>query len=323
MSGISTLARLVVERALLGLVTLFVVSVITFSAVQFLPGDIAEQTLGQGATPETVAAFRERLGLNQSPVASYLTWLGNIVTGDFGVSILSGDPIASLLFERFGNSVFLALYAALLATPLAIVLAIMAAALHDTAFDKLLNGIALSTVSTPEFFVAYIVILVLAVQVPVFPPISTLAAGAGIAEMLWRAFLPALVLALGVGAYIMRMTRAAIVDVANRPFIEMAELKGLSKIRIILRHILPNAAAPIINIVALNLAYLLTGVVVVEVVFAYPGLGQILVDAVTQRDVTVVQASCLVFAATYIIVNSIADILTIILNPRLADRTGK
>lgn len=323
MSRVAILARLVTERAMLGLLTLFVVSIITFSAVQFLPGDIAEQTLGQGATPETVAAFRERLGLNQSPVASYFTWLGNIVTGDFGVSILSGDPIAGLLFERFGHSVFLALYAALLATPLALVMAIIAAALHDTVFDKLLNGIALSTVSTPEFFVAYIIILLLAVQVPIFPPISTLTAGAGLTEMLWRAFLPALVLALGVGAYIMRMTRAAIVDVANRPFIEMAELKGLSRIRIILRHILPNAAAPIINIIALNLAYLLTGVVVVEVVFAYPGLGQILVDAVTQRDVTVVQGSCLVFAATYIIVNSIADILTIVLNPRLIDEAGK
>lgn len=312
--------KMVFQRLGLGVVTLFVVSVIIFSAVELLPGDLAQEVLGQAATPETVKAFRLELGLDKPPVERYLDWLGGVMSGDFGRSLANQREISELISVRFVNTLLLASYAAVIAVPLSIVLGLLAALYRNSWFDRLINILTLSSISFPEFFVAYILILFLAVKSLVFPAIANISDGMGLGDFLYQTFLPALTLTLVVTAHMMRMTRAAIINLLAAPYIEMARLKGMSQARVIVRHALPNALAPIINVIALNLAYLVTGVVLVEVVFVYPGLGQLLVDSVAKRDVTVVQASCLVFAAVYILLNLLADVLSIATNPRLMHR---
>ncbi|MCV6602547.1 MAG: ABC transporter permease [Cohaesibacter sp.] len=314
------LARMVLQRLGLGLVTLFVVSIIIFSAVELLPGDITQQILGQAATPETVAAFRKELGLDRPPVERYFDWLGGVMTGDFGKSLANQREISDLIGGRFGNTLFLAGYAAVIAIPLSVMLGLLAALYRNSFFDRFINMATLSSISFPEFFVAYILIVFLAVRAQMFPAISSLNDDMTLLDMFYRAFLPALTLTLVVTAHMMRMTRAAIINLLASPYIEMARLKGMSQARVIVKHALPNALAPIINVIALNLAYLVTGVVLVEVVFVYPGLGQLLVDSVANRDITVVQASCLIFAGVYILLNLLADILSIATNPRLMHR---
>jgi peptide/nickel transport system permease protein len=205
----------------------------------------------------------------------------------------------------------------MIAVPISITLGILAALYRNSLFDRAVNIATLSSISSPEFFLAYILILVLAVLNPVFPSLSNVYDGMPLGEKLNRTMLPALTLTLVVTAHMMRMTRAAIINLLASPYIEMARLKGISPMRVIVRHALPNALAPIINVIALNLAYLITGVVVVEVVFVYPGIGQLFVDSVKIRDIPVVQACCLIFAAAYILLNLMADILSILSNPRL------
>lgn len=309
--------QLVLKRLGLGLITLFVVSILIFFAVELLPGDIAQAVLGQGATPETVAALREKLGLNDPAIFRYLDWLSGAVTGDFGVSLVSGERVSSAIAVRFRNTLFLAAYAAVIAVPISIILGIIVALLRNTLFDRVANVLTLTSISSPEFFLGYILILYLAVKTNYFPAISSLSSDMSFAELLHRTFLPALTLVLVVTAHMMRMTRAAIINLLASPYIEMARLKGVPPWKVIVRHALPNAWAPIINVVALNLAYLITGVVLVEVVFVYPGIGQYLVDAVAKRDFPVVQACCLIFAATFILLNLAADVGAILTNPRL------
>ena len=311
------IARLVLRRLALGLATLLVVSLLIYFAVELLPGDIAEAVLGRGATEETVAALRAELGLDRPAPVRYLEWLGGVVTGDLGTSLISGDRVSEAIAWRLGNTLFLALYAAVIAVPFAIALGVLVALWRDTVFDRLANVLTLVSISSPEFFLGYVLILLLAVKARAFPAIATLDGDMGLAALLHRTFLPALTLVLVVTAHMMRMTRAAIINLLAQPYIEMARLKGLPPWRVIVRHALPNAWAPIINVVALNLAYLVTGVVLVEVVFVYPGIGQLLVDAVSKRDFPVVQACCLIFAATFILLNLAADVGSILSNPRL------
>lgn len=308
---------MVAQRLALGLLTLFVVSLIIFLSVELLPGDLAQEILGQGATPETVEAFRRQLGLDLPAHVRYLDWLGGILQGDFGRSLANQREISDLIVGRLGNTLFLAGMAALISVPLALALGIMAALYRNSVFDRAVNIFALSSVSFPEFFIAYVLILFLAVQVGWFPSISNIGPSTEFFDRVYRTILPALTLTLVVMAHMMRMTRAAIINLLASPYIEMARLKGLSPRRVILRHALPNALSPIINVVALNLAYLVVGVVVVEVVFVYPGLGQLMVDSVSKRDITVVQACSLIFAATYVLLNLTADVLSIVSNPRL------
>lgn len=313
----NSILSLIVKRLLLGLVTLWVVTLIIFAAIELLPGDIATEMLGQAANEETIAAFRERFDLNRPLHERYISWLGGAVTGDFGISLANQRPIAELLGERTANTFFLAGYAAAISVPIAVISGMLAALYNGSVFDRMLSTSTLAAISFPEFFIAYILILVFSVGLSWFPSLANVDADTQLGERLYRTFLPAMTLTLIVLAYMMRMTRAAILNLLAMPYIEMAHLKGMKKWRVIAVHALPNALAPIINVIALNLAYLIVGVVLVEVVFVYPGLGQSLVDAVSNRDVTVVQAACLIFAATYIILNLIADILSIISNPRL------
>jgi peptide/nickel transport system permease protein len=311
------IAKMVAQRLALGLLTLFVVSIIISVGVELLPGDLAEAILGQGATPETVAAFRREVGLDVPAPVRYVNWLTGILHGDFGTSLATKREISELIGVRFKNTLFLAALAAAIAVPLAVTLGVLAALYRNSIYDRLVNIVTLTAISSPEFFLAYILILFLAVKASIFPGISNVSPDLGFWEHVYRIILPALVLTLVVVAHMMRMTRAAIINLLAIPYIEMAMLKGIKRGRIITHHALPNALSPVINVIVINLAYLVAGVVVVEVVFVYPGLGQLFVDSVSKRDIPVVQASCLIFAATYILLNLTADILSIVSNPRL------
>lgn len=312
----SSVWTMIAKRLGLGLLTLWAVSVVIFTAVEMLPGDLAQNILGQAATDETVAAFRAELGLDRPAVVRYFDWLGGMVQGDWGTSLANGREISELVGGRFANTMILAIYAAVLSIPFAIILGLLSALLRNTIFDRGANVAALTAVSFPEFFWAYLLIVWFA-QTGWFPSIADVRPEMTWGETLYRLFLPALTLTMVVTAHMMRMTRAAIVNVLASPYVEMARLKGVPPWKVITRHALPNALAPIINVVALNLAYLITGVVVVEVVFVYPGLGQLLVDSVSKRDVTVVQASSLIFAMAYILLNLTADVLSTLSNPRI------
>jgi peptide/nickel transport system permease protein len=308
---------MVAQRLALGLITLFVVSLIIFLGVELLPGDLAEALLGQSATPETVAMLRKELMLDLPAHERYFEWLFGVFQGDMGRSLANQRDIAELIGGRLANTLFLALVAAVISVPIALTLGVLAALYRNSLFDRAINIITLSSISFPEFFIAYILILFFAVQAGLFPGISNVSDDLGFWERVYRTTLPALTLTLVVVAHMMRMTRAALINLLASPYIEMAHLKGLKRSRIIVKHALPNALAPIINVVVINLAYLVVGVVVVEVVFVYPGLGQLLVDSVSKRDIPVVQASALIFAATYILLNLTADVLSIMTNPRL------
>ena len=311
------LLALIAKRLGLGFVTLLVVSIIIFGAVELLPGDLAEQILGQAATPETVKAMREELGLDRAAPVRYFEWLTGALQGDFGTSLANKRSVAEQLGPRFTNTLFLAAVAAAFSIPISIVLGVLAALYRESVFDRIANVSTLTSISSPEFFLGYILILFLSVQNPWFPSISSVSPDMAFGERVFVTLLPAITLTLVVIAHMMRMTRAAIIALLASPYIEMARLKGEPRWKVIAVHALPNALAPIINVVALNLAYLITGVVLVEIVFVYPGVGQLLVDSVTKRDFPVVQACCLVFAATYILLNLIADVGVILSNPRL------
>jgi len=317
----NNISSMIAKRMGLGFATIIVISVLIFLGVEALPGDLAEAILGQQATPETVEAFRKELKLDLPPHVRYFSWLGDFLRGDFGNSLANGRPIAGLIGWRLSNTLFLAASTAVVAVPLAILLGMLAALYRDTWFDRLVSVSTLSAVSLPEFFVAYVLIAVLSVRLGLFPSISSISDEMSLGEKIHGIMLPCLTLTLVSLAHIMRMTRATIINVLNSPFIEMARLKGIRQSRIIIRHAFPNALSPIINVVVLNLAYLVVGVVVVEVVFVYPGLGQLLVDSVSKRDIPVVQASGLIFACTYVFLNLLADVLAIIANPRLRSET--
>ena len=317
--------KTVLERLALGLATLFVVSVIIFSSIELLPGDFGQAILGQSATEETVAAFRQELGLDRPAYVRYFEWVGGAIQGDLGTSFsgrnVSGTDrsraVVDLIAPRLWNTLFLAGLTAAIALPIALFLGITTALYRNSVYDRSINTATLTTISFPEFFVAYILILLLSSLYPVFPSLANVDDTTPLAERIYRTALPALTLTLVIVAHMMRMTRAAIINLLASPYIQMARLSGASQTEVILKHALPNAWAPIATVIAFNLAYLVVGVVVVEVVFVYPGVGQLMVDAVTSRDIPVVQGCALIFAMTYILLNLIADIIGIVTNPRL------
>ena len=311
------LVIVVAQRLGLGVVVLVAVSLIIFLGVELLPGDLCQEIQGQSATEETVAACRAELGLDLPAHTRYLNWLSNITRGDFGKSLANQREISELIGVRLSNTLFLAVVAAVISVPLALILGILAALYRNTWYDRTINVVTLSSISTPEFFVAYILILVFSVNLGWFPSLSNVSPDTAFWDRVYRVILPAMTLVLVVVAHMMRMTRASLINLLASPYIEMANLKGMSRSRIILHHALPNAWAPIVNVIVINLAYLIVGVVVVEVVFVYPGLGQLIVDSVRTRDIPVVQACSMIFAATYVVLNLTADILSIVTNPRL------
>lgn len=309
--------RLLAQRAALGLLTLLAVSALLFFGTNLLPGDVASALLGQQATPEALHNIRAALGLDQPAWLRYLHWLGGAVHGDFGTSLATARPVSAQVLPRLGNTLLLASLAALVSVPLAVGLGLLSAMREGGLLDRLVGLLSLVTISVPEFFVGYVLTLVFAVQLGWLPSLAIMRGGMSFAEHLAAMALPVATLVIVVLAHMLRMTRSAILSVMSAPYIEMAFLKGLPRGTVVLRHALPNAAAPIIAVVALNLGYLVVGVVVVEAVFVYPGAGQLMVDAVSKRDLPVVQACGLVFAATYVGLNTLADMLAIVVNPRL------
>lgn len=314
----SPVVKLLVQRVALGLFLLFLVSVLIFTGTIVLPGDVAQSVLGQSATPEALANLRAELGLNDPPIQRYFAWLGGVVQGDLGTALTSGQDIAEAIGKRLGNTLFLAFWSAVIAVPLAIFLGLLAVRYRDRWPDKLISAVTLASISVPEFLIGYILMFFIGVKLRLFPPTAiSYRPDADLLTKLDAIALPVAVLTLVVLAHMMRMTRAAILNVMQSAYIETAELKGLRMFTIIWRHAFPNSIAPVVNVVMLNLAYLVVGVVVVEVVFVYPGMGGYLVDHVSKRDVPVVQACGLMFAAVYIGLNMVADIVSILANPRL------
>jgi peptide/nickel transport system permease protein len=309
--------QLILKRIALGILTLLLVSALIFAGTQLLPGDVAQAILGQNATPQSLAALRQDLGLDLPAWQRYVNWLSGFLTGDLGMSLANRQPVADLLWPRFGNTMALAAYAALVSVPIAVLLGLAAAVRRGSLFDRGINIVALAFVSLPEYFLGLLLILFLSVQFNLLPSLADTYSGMSFADWLRATTLPALTLVLVTVAQMMRMTRTAVLSVMDQAYIETAFLKGLRTKRVVLRHALPNAAAPIVNVVAFNIAYLITGVVLVEAIFNYNGLGRFMVDAVAKRDLPLVQAAAMVFGAAYVILNSIADIVAIALNPRL------
>jgi peptide/nickel transport system permease protein len=308
----------VVRRTLLGLFTLFLVSLIVFAATQALPGDPARAILGRSATPQALAALRQQLHLGQPVVQQYTHWLGGILTGDLGHSLAAGEPVTTLIGKRVENSAFLMLLAALVSVPLSIILGSVAARRRDTPFDHATSLALLALAALPEFVIAIALVVLFATTVfHALPAVSLIPPEDPPWKHLNELVLPVTALVLAVSPYIARITRASMVEVLESDYVEMARLKGLREESVLWRHALPNAIAPAIQVIALNLAYLAGGIVVVEFVFGYPGIGGAFVDAVANRDLPVVQALAILIAGTYVLLNLLADVATILVIPRL------
>ncbi|MGV0908764.1 ABC transporter permease [Martelella sp. FOR1707] len=313
----SVLARTILVRFIAGILMLAIISAVIFFAVDLLPGDVARAVLGNSASTEALEAFRVKMGMDQPSVIRFGNWVWGVFQGDLGTSITTQEPVTKVISFRLMNTLALAGMAALISVPIALFLGIGAALRHGKAFDRIASLVTLGAISMPEFFVAYTLVALFALHWPIFLPISTFGYGSTFLEDVWVLVLPSITLAFAVVAHMMRMIRAAIIDVLDQPYMAMAELKGVPLRVRILRHALPNAIAPIINVIVVNLAYLIVGVVVVEVIFVYPGLGQLLIDSVTQRDLPIVQAGGLIFAGLYLFLNTVADVVAIAFNPRL------
>ena len=308
----------VVRRALLGLLTLFLVSVIVFAATQALPSDPARAILGRSATPDALKALRQQLHLGQPIVRQYAHWLGGVLTGDLGHSLAADQPVTTVIGKRVENSAFLMLLAALFSVPLSIFLGSVAARRRDKPFDYATSIVLLALAALPEFVIG--IALVVLFGTTVFhwlPAVSLIPPQDAPWQHLKELVLPTATLVLAVCPYIARITRASMVEVLESDYVEMARLKGLAERSVLWRHALPNAIAPAIQVIALNLAYLAGGIVVVEFVFGYPGIGGAFVDSVANRDLPVVQALALLIAAAYVLLNLLADVATILIIPRL------
>jgi len=309
--------RLLLQRLGLAVLSLLLVSVVVFTITAVLPGDAAEELLGQDATPETLAALRTQMGLDQPLAMRYLHWLGGLVTGDPGRSLVSDAPVMELIGNRLPNSLLLAAVTASIGVPLALLLGTLAAVFRGSWLDRLLNSGAVALVSVPEFLIATIAVLVLSVQLGWLPALSYASDIDSFSGALRVFVMPVLTLCCVIVAQMMRMTRAALADQLDAPYIEMARLKGVRPVRLVLGHALPNAIGPIANAVALSTSYLLGGVIVIETIFYYPGVAKLMVDGVSQRDIPLVQTCTMIFCAGYLLLVMIADMIGILANPRL------
>ncbi len=305
------------RRLLLVALVMAIVSVLIFGVVQILPGDVAVMILGTSATPEDLAALRVKLGLDRPAPLRYLDWIGGTVRGDWGTSLLYQVPVRPLVLERLGKSAVLAILALAVAVPLAIGLGVVSALRRNRFLDQAVGLVTLVAVSLPEFISGTVLILVLAFRFPIFPPSSLIDPRVSLWSAAPSLVLPTLTLVLALLAHMTRMTRASMIEVLEKPYIRAARLKGLRLRLVILRHALRNALLPTVGIVAINVGFLIGGIVVVESVFAYPGLGRLMVDAVNHRDVPVIQMAALLIAVTYALANLAADLFYAYLDPRI------
>ena len=309
---------LIAQRLGIGIVTIFAVSVIIFLGTKVLPGDAAQIRMGMEATPENIAALRARLGLDLPLWQQYGSWLVNFVQGDLGISLAGDVPVASLVADRYQNTVIVTLFTAMIGVPISLTLGILAAMFPGTLYDRVLTLVSVTLVAAPEFFTATLLVLVfvLALGMGKAVVIGSIE-GMNAFELIGHFALPIAALCFVIASQMIRMSRAAVLNVMSSPYIEMAILKGVPRRRIITRHALLNAIGPIANVVAINLAYLVTGVIVIEVFFAYPGLATLIVQGVQTRDYIVVQGLGMMFCSTYVVLLLIADIVAIVSNPRL------
>ena len=314
----SYIVRTIIRRTLLGLLTLFLVSIVVFAATQLLPGDAARAVLGRDATPQRLAAFRREFHLNESLVSQYWAWLSGILRGDTGTSLANGLPVWSSIQPRIVNSLYLMVVVGLVGVPLSLGLGIWAALRRDKLFDHATSTVTLAAAALPEFVVAIALIILFAtVVLQVLPPVSLVAPGTSVWSEPDVLVLPVATLTIAVVPYIYRMTRGTMIEVLESEYIEMARLKGTPRRALLLRHALPNALAPTVQAIALTFAYLAGGVVVVEYVFGYPGIGQGLVNAVSARDLPTIQLIVLLLAGFYVVVNILADVIAIMVTPKL------
>jgi peptide/nickel transport system permease protein len=313
----STIARLVASRLALGVLTLLIVSVVVFFLTSLLPGDAVQEQLGQEATPEAVAALRALLGLDQPVHLRYLSWLGGLITGNPGVSLVNGMAVDDMIASRLPNTLRLAAVTALVSVPLALTIGILSAMYRGSIFDRYSNMLAVFAVSVPEFLIATIAVLIFAVKLGWLSALSRNVEVETLGELVRVYALPVLTLCCVLTAQMARMTRAALIDQLSAPYVEMAILKGARPIRVVLRHALPNAIGPIANAVALSLSYLLGGVVIVESIFNYPGIATLMVNGVVTRDMPLVQACVMLFCLGFLVLVLLADLCAILSNPRL------
>ncbi|PSH62700.1 ABC transporter permease [Phyllobacterium sophorae] len=308
---------LVMSRLLITAITLVIVSFAVFFATMMLPGDTATILLGQAATPEAVAGLRTAMHLDEPAVIRFIRWFGGLLTGDLGTSYANDMPIADLIAGRFINTLKLAGVTALFSVPIALTLGITAAMMRGSLYDRIVTVLTIGVISVPEFMVATSAVLLFAVYLKWLPALSFANEVHSITDLLRVYAMPVVTLTFVVSAQMIRMTRAAVVETLNTPYVEMALLKGASRKRIVLKHALPNALGPIVNAVALSLSYLLGGVIIVETIFNYPGIAKLMVDAVATRDLPLIQSCAMIFCVGYLILITLADILAILSNPRL------
>ena len=314
--------RLIARRLLLSVLTLLIVSLVIFAGVELLPGDLATAFLGREATPTRLVSLRAELGLDKPATERYLNWLGNIFQGDLGMSLARNKPIGELIGLRMRNTLLLGLTAGLIGLPLALVLGIIAGLTRDRVPDLWISTISLIFMTLPEFVTATLLILLFAIAWPIFPAVTIVPPDSPIKELLPNIALPVITLTFVMVAHNLRMVRTNVIDVMTSEYIQMATLKGVPRARVVLRHALPNALLPTINLVALYVAWLVGGVVIIEQVFNYPGIGTLMIQAVHDRDIPLVQAIVLVIAGAYVVLNMGADLLVMMLDPRLRSMRG-
>ena len=314
MSGIAILLGRRIAAAAL---TLLLVSMVVFAISSILPGDAASEALGQSATPQTIAALRLQLGLDQPAWLRYLHWLFGLLTGDPGRSMVNDLPVKAIIAARLPKSLLLAGLTAAVSIPLALCIGIVSAVYRGSLLDRALNVVTLSMVAAPEFLVATLAVLVFSVKLRWLPSLTLMSDQPSLPEFLRAYAMPVMTLCFVVVAQMARMTRAAVIDQLSQPYVEMAILKGARPARVALSHALPNAIGPMVNAVALSLSYLLGGVIIVETIFDYPGIASLMVDAVTSRDMPLLQACAMLFCAAYLGLVLVADSCAILANPRL------
>lgn len=312
-----SLLRLLAARVAIGFVSLLLVAVAVFVITGLLPGDVAQALLGQSATPEAVAGLREAMGLNQPAPVRFAHWIGGLLTGDLGTSLVNNVPVARLVGSRLPNSLLLAGTTAAVAVPLALLVGITAAMFRGSLYDRIVGVLSVSIVSVPEFLVATAAVLIFAVKLRWLSALSYVSDIQSFGQFVRAFAMPVLTLCAVIMAQMVRMTRAAVIDQLSAPYVEMARLKGVGPIRTVFAHVLPNAIGPIANAIALSLSYLLGGVIIVETIFNYPGIAKLMVDAVSTRDMPLVQACAMIFCAAYLVLVTTADLVAILSNPRL------
>ena len=310
----------VVRRVGLALISLWLVATLAFMMSGALPGEAAQSILGQDAAPETLAALRAELGLDQPQFTRYTKWLAGLVQGDFGISLAGGLPVSEMIGSRLPNSLLLAGLAAGVAIPVSLILGIASAMWPGSVFDRMVTFLSVLALSTPSFLIATLVVLFFSVWMGAFPALANISSAKTIGAVLYVLALPILALSLSVIGQMSRMIRAILLTALNEPYVEMALLKGASRLRATVYHALPNVAGPIVNASALSLNALISGVVFIEVIFAYPGLTKLMLDSVSLRDLPMMQAGALIFCAGFLVLVLIADIIAILANPRLRSR---